>query len=79
MQSPTLRGRTLLSTRKKPASWTEIHAIMSPIKRTGHDTFAYDPLPGLEFSMKDEIAGMLGGQLTPEQVGTDIQTFISTN
>ena len=59
--------------------WTQIRGLMSTIKRTGHDTFAYDPLPGLEFSMKDEIAGMLGGQLTPEQVGTDIQTFISTH
>lgn len=59
--------------------WSAVRGLMSSVRLTGHDTFAYDPLPGLEFYMKDQIAGMLGGQLTAAQVGANIQEFISTH
>ncbi|HUX52066.1 MAG TPA: extracellular solute-binding protein [Spirochaetia bacterium] len=59
--------------------WVEVRDLVANAAITGHDTFAYDPLPGLEFFMKDQIAGMLGGQLTPEQVGANMQNFIDTH
>lgn len=58
--------------------WKEVTGFMDDFERTGHDTFAYDPLAAVEFYMKDQIAGMLGGQLTPEEAAANVHEFIET-
>lgn len=56
--------------------WSEVKGFMDDFELTGHDTFAYDPLPAVEFYQKDQIAGMLGGQLTPEDAAQNVAEFI---
>lgn len=58
--------------------WLEVTSYMGDFERTGHDSFAYDPIPAVEFYVKDQIAGMLEGRITPEEGAEIIADFIES-